>query len=153
MNGAEVIIRTGDPHAPDATALLRASHALMEASFPAESNHFLSIDALCGADVLFYVAEIDGVAAGCAALALKPGYGEVKSMFVDPAKRGARIGVRLLDRLEAEARARALPVLRLETGDTLIAAQKLYQQHGFAICPPFGEYRQDPRSLFMEKAL
>ncbi len=158
MSAPRVDIHQGDPRAPDASALLAASHRLMEASFPAESNHFLSIEALCRPDILFLVADVDGIAAGCAALAIcseegSGGYGEVKSMFVSPARRGARIGAKLLNRLEAEARARGLPLLRLETGDTLIAAQKLYLQHGFRIRGPFGAYREDPRSLFMEKNL
>jgi len=149
----EVIITAGDPHAPGAAALLQASHALMQALFPAESNHYLSIDALTDPDILFFIAELDGITAGCAALALKDGYGEVKSMFVDPAKRGAKIGTKLLDHLEAEARARALPSLRLETGDKLTAAHKLYAAQGFALRGPFGDYGDDPLSLFMEKQL
>jgi len=153
MTKSTVIIRAGDPHSPGATALLKASHALMEASFPAESNHHLSIDALTAPGILFFGAEINGAAVGCAALVLHSDYGEVKSMFVDPARRGARIGAKLLDHLEAEARTRNLHALRLETGDSLIAAQKLYFSRGFTVCPPFGAYTPDPRSLFMEKPL
>lgn len=148
-----VLITPGDPRAPGATALLQASHALMQDLFAADSNHYLSIDALCQPDILFFVATLDGEAAGCAALALKDGYGEVKSMFVDPTKRGAHIGTRLLDRLETEARTRSIPVLRLETGDKLVAAQKLYTAQGFTFCAPFADYQPDPYSLFMEKYL
>ena len=149
----EVIIKTGDPNHPEAMALLNASHALMTALFAPEENHFLSIDALTKPDILFFVAELDGSIAGCAALALKDDYGEVKSMFVDPAKRGARIGAKLLDRLESEARSRNLPLLRLETGDSLTAARKLYTAHGFAIIGPFGDYEPAKTSIFMEKPL
>ncbi len=148
-----VTITPGDPHSPEATRLLNASHALMQSLFPAKSNHYLSIGALCQPDILFFIARLEGDAAGCAALALKDTYAEVKSMFVDPAKRGACIGTRLLDRLQSEARARDIPILRLETGDELTAARKLYAAQGFTICPPFGEYRPDRRSLFMEKIL
>jgi putative acetyltransferase len=148
-----VNIRPGDPTCPEATALLQASHALMRALFPAESNHFLPIDALTGADTCFFIAELDGKAAGCAALMLKPDYGEVKSMFVDPGARGAKIGAKLLNRLEDEARLRHLPLLRLETGDELKAAQRLYLSHGFKLRGPFGDYKTDARSLYMEKLL
>lgn len=149
----EVIIKPGEPNHPETLALLKASHTLMTALFAPEENHFLSIDALSKPDVLFFAAELDGSIAGCAALALKDGYGEVKSMFVDPAKRGARIGAKLLDRLESEARNRNLPLLRLETGNSLTAARKLYTAHGFGMIGPFGDYEPAKTSVFMEKTL
>ena len=148
-----VIIEPGDPRHPEATALLQASHALMQSLFPPEANHYLSIDALCQPSILFFVARLNGVAAGCAALSIKDGYGEVKSMFVDPAQRGAKIGSKLLARLETEARARQLPLLRLETGDKLTAAHRLYAASGFTLRGPFGDYPDEPTSIYMEKAL
>jgi putative acetyltransferase len=149
----KVTIKQGDPHEVGATALLSASHELMQALFPADANFALSIDALKAPDILFFVADLDGQAAGCAALVLKDGYGEVKSMFVDPAARGAKIGTKLLARLEVEARARNLPLLRLETGDKLTAAHRLYLSEGFSECGPFGDYRENTDSLFMQKRL
>lgn len=148
-----VTIQPADPRSPGATALLEASHALMQSLFPAEANHYLSIDALCQPDILFFTADLDGVTAGCGALALKLDYGEIKSMYVDPGARGAKIGSKLLDRLETEARLKTLPLLRLETGDTLIAAHKLYAAHGFVSRGPFGDYPDDPTSAYMEKRL
>jgi putative acetyltransferase len=150
---ASVRIRAGDPRHPEATVLLQASHALMQSLFPAEANHYLEIDQLCAPEIRFFVAELDGTIAGCGALAIRDGYGEVKSMFVDPARRGAKLGVHLLNRIEAEARTLGLPLLRLETGDSLVAAHKLYQAHGFALRGPFGDYPDAPTSLFMEKVL
>ena len=146
-----VTIRPGTPD--EARHLIAASHRLMEALFPAESNHHLDIAALSAPEVRFFVAEAEGRIAGCAALVPKEGYGEVKSMFVDPAMRGYRIGARLLDRLEQAARALGLPLLRLETGDRLTAAIRLYTAHGFRQRGPFGDYRDDPLSIFMEKRL
>lgn len=148
-----VIIRTEDPRHPEATALLQASHALMQSLFPPEANHYLEIDELCTPDIHFFVAELNGRIAGCGALAVRDGYGEVKSMFVDPASRGAKLGKRLLDRIEDAARSLGLPLLRLETGDSLVAAHRLYHAHGFVNRGPFGDYPDEPTSLFMEKAL
>lgn len=148
-----VTIRPGHPEEEGAAALLRASRALMRALFPQEADFSLPAEALDAPDILFFVAELNGRTAGCAALRLRPGYGEVKSMFVDPACRGARIGARLLARLEAEARARGLSRLMLETGDRLTAAQRLYLSEGFSTRGPFGDYRAHPDSLFMEKRL
>ncbi|HBQ35552.1 MAG TPA: GNAT family N-acetyltransferase, partial [Rhodobacteraceae bacterium] len=40
-----LIVEQGDPRNPQATALLQASHSLMASLFPAEDNHYLSINA------------------------------------------------------------------------------------------------------------
>ena len=55
--------------------------------------------------------------------------------------------------LEAEARAQGLPLMRLETGDDLYPAHRLYERHGFLRCGPFGDYVDGPHSVFMEKRL
>ncbi len=150
---SDITISRGDPHSAGASALLRASHALMEELFPSESNHYLSIDALCSDDIAFFIATRGGETLGCAALAAKPGYGEVKSMFVAPAARGTGTGAALLKTLEDHARRLGLTHLRLETGNTLHAAHRLYERAGFTYRGPFGDYQDDPISLFMEKTL
>ncbi|MEL7464558.1 MAG: GNAT family N-acetyltransferase [Pseudomonadota bacterium] len=142
-----------DPLKPELTALLRASHALMQSLFPAESNHFLRVEALAAPDIRFFSARGAETAIGCCALKLLRNYGEVKSMFVDPAARGSGAGAALLAAVETEARANALPLLLLETGSKLAAAHRLYARAGFVERGPFGDYREDPHSLFMEKAL
>lgn len=146
-----VNIRLGDPAEEGARALLAASHKLMQSLFPVQSNHYLPVEALKADNIRFFIADLNGVAAGCGALAIRDGYGELKSMFVDPAKRGARLGKRLLDRIEDEARDEGLTILRLETGNTLAAAQRLYKAQGYALRGPFGDYPDDPLSIFMEK--
>ncbi|MCB1394523.1 MAG: GNAT family N-acetyltransferase [Rhodobacter sp.] len=148
-----VTTRPESPAHPQATALLRASHAYLQSLYAAEDNHFLSIDELLASGILFFVAESDGRIVGTAALALKDGYAEVKSMFVDPAARGQGVGRALLDRLEAEGRARALPMLRLETGPLNHEAVAMYARHGYAPCGRFGDYPDSAASLFMEKPL
>ncbi len=150
MTGALVIERA-DPH--EARALLAASHAMMLELFTPESNHFLSLDALAAPDIAFFVARLDGRAAGCGALAIRDGYGEIKSMFVDPDTRRAGVAAGLIGRLEAEAIERGLELLRLETGNLLEAALALYQRHGFTVRSPFGSYSEHPHSVFMEKRL
>lgn len=146
-------VRLGDPRSPEGTALLTASHAYLQSLYPPEDNHFLSIDALCAPDIRFFIAESGGIATGCAALALRGDYGEVKSMFVDPATRGAGTGAALMETLIAAARAKGLAWLRLETGDDLYPAHRLYARHGFTPCGPFGDYSEGPHSLFMEMRL
>lgn len=148
-----IAIGPGDPRAPGPRALLEQSHALMQALFPPEDNFYLSIDDLCAPDILFFTATEGNSTLGTGALALRDGYGEVKSMFTAPAARGRGIAARILARIEAEARARGLPCLRLETGDTLAAAHRLYDRAGFVRCGPFGDYPENATSVFMEKPL
>jgi putative acetyltransferase len=148
-----IIVEAADPRHPEASALLRASHALMESLFPPEDNFFLDIDALCASDIRFFAARSGATIIGTGALALREGYGEVKSMFVAKAARGQGAADALLRQIEDEARAHALPCLRLETGNLLHAAHKLYERHGFARRGPFGEYPDAPSSIFMEKRL
>ena len=148
-----VTVAVGNPHAPESTALLQASHALMLSLFDAEACHFLSIDALCVPEITFFEGRIDGVTRGCCAIARKDGYGEIKSMFVDPTCRGAGLADAMLEAIFAVARDEGIPILRLETGTLLTAAHKLYQRHGFTFCGPFGDYTDHPDSLFMEKPM
>jgi len=148
-----ITIETGDPRHPEAAALLQQSHALMVSLFPSDSNHYLSIDALCVPSIQFFVAKDAGKIIGTAALANKGDYGELKSMFVDESARGTGTASKLLDHIEQAAREQGLQMLRLETGDKLHAAHRLYEKHGFTTRGPFGDYRDDPVSLFMEKPL
>jgi len=103
--------------------------------------------------VRFFVARLDGEAVGCGALRIAHGYGELKRMYVAPAARGHRIGRRILDRIEAAARAEGLACLRLETGIYQPEALALYRSAGYAERDAFGAYAPDPLSVFMEKIL
>lgn len=148
-----IIVEPGNPLSPPASDLLDASQALMRRLFNPEDNHFLSHDALARPDVRFFVARDGADTLGCAALKLRDGYGEVKSFYVTEAARGRGIGAALLRQVEDTARAEGLPWLRLETGDLLHAAHRLYARHGFVACGPFGDYVANASSIFMEKPL
>jgi len=150
---SEIHIADGDPRDPAVRRLLEASHALMQSLFPAGACHYLSIDALCVPQIRLFAARNDEVTLGCCALSSRDGYGEVKSMFVDPAARGTGVAEMLLARIEHEARLLELPILRLETGDKLASARRLYLRSGYKPCGPFGDYVEVPTSLFMEKRL
>ncbi len=151
MNDIKVV--PGNPRDAQATALLQASHALMQELFSTEDNHFLSIDELCVPSVSFFVAKEREASLGCVALANKGNYAEIKSMFVDPKARGKGIAHKLMQAIEVEARAQGLAEVKLETGDTLHQAHSLYRAHGYKDCGPFGEYEESPASLFMTKTL
>jgi putative acetyltransferase len=149
-----MIINTETPDQPEVRAMLEQLDAYCAALYPAESNHLMDIASLLAGDVLFLVArDVEGKAVGCAALVNRGGYGEVKRMYVDPARRGGGAGHQLLEQLVMFARMSGLQVLRLETGIHQPEAIALYERAGFVRCEPFGDYQPDPLSLFMEKPL
>ena len=148
-----IVVGRTDPRDPQATALLQASHALMQALFAPDDNHFLSIDALCGEDVHFFTAREGATILGTGAIKVKKDMAEVKSMFVAETARGRGVADAILRALEDRAREFRLHWLRLETGDVLHAAHRLYARHGFVRCGVFGDYAENPSSVFMEKRL
>lgn len=148
-----IIVAETDPHDAQATALLRQSHALMESLFPPEDNFFLDIDDLCAGHIRFYTAREGTVTLGTGAVALYPTYAEVKSMFTADAARGKGVASAILRQIEDTAREVKAPVLKLETGNVLYAAHRLYKRHGFTPCDAFGDYTQAASSIFMEKTL
>ena len=148
-----IVIERSDPKEPQATALLQASHALMQSLFPPEDNSFLSVEELCAEDVCFYTSRKGTQVLATGALVIKTGYGEIKSMFVDPNARGQGVGDAILRALHDVAREKGLGSLKLETGNSLHAALRLYARHGFTPCGPFGDYIANDSSIFMTKTL
>ena len=148
-----IIVERTDPRHPQATALLKQSHALMESLFPPEDNFYLDIDQLVDPHIHFFAARIGADICGTGALAIKDGYGEVKSMFVAETARGKGVADAILRQIEDQARDDGLSMLKLETGNVLHAAHALYRRHGFTDCGPFGDYAQANSSIFMEKQL
>ncbi|MDA9990804.1 GNAT family N-acetyltransferase [Paracoccaceae bacterium] len=148
-----LIIQHANPYHPEITALLEQSYKMMQSLYKTHEDHSLSIDDLCQEDVCFLGAKTKETFIGCAALVLREGYGEIKSMFTDPNHRGNGVGKTLMSAIEAEAIKHKLPHLKLETGALLKEAVVLYAKFGFQTCGPFGEYNDDGVSLFMSKML
>jgi putative acetyltransferase len=146
-------IRAERPVGPDVAALLRDARALLDGLYPPESCHGLDLGAYERPEVTLFVARERGVAIGCGAFQLHgDGSAEVKSMYVDPAAQGRGVGRALLEAIEHAVRGR-VTILRLETGIHQDAAMRLYERAGFRRRGPFGSYRDDPLSVFMEKPL
>jgi GNAT superfamily N-acetyltransferase len=107
------------------------------------------------ADIAVFYVAFDGerpVATG-ALRTIDQHHGELKRMYVDPDYRGSGIATRMLRTLEADARARGWDRLVLETGDTMIPAQRFYAREGFTPIPLFGHYVGSDLSLCFEKKL
>jgi len=141
----------------EATRALIVHHlAGMHASSPAESVFALDVDGLKHPDVAFFSARRgDDVVAIGALKALDAQNGELKSMRVADAYLGTGAGRAMLRHLVAEARARGMQTLWLETGSTpdFVPARRLYASEGFAECGAFGDYPENPFSVFMTRVL
>jgi len=146
------IITAERPDSPDARALIDELEAELAPLYPCESRHGYSVEKLIREAVAFFLIRDHGTPAGCGGLQLFGAeYGEVKRMYVRPQFRGLGFARLLLAHLADHARSQGVGLLRLETGIHQHAAIRLYERAGFRRIPPFGEYKDDPRSLFYEK--
>jgi len=142
------------PDSADAIALINELEAHLDPLYPAASRHGYSVEKLLAQNVAFFVLRNGGTPAGCGGIQLfGTEYGELKRMYVRPQFRGLGFGKLLLDHLADYARANGVGLLRLETGIHQAAAIHLYEQTGFQRMAPFGEYVDDPLSLFFEKRI
>jgi len=153
LSGLAVTLAVESPRQAEVARLLEALDAYQGALYRPESNHLLDVEALAAPNVRFIVARRGAEVVGCGALRIHGDSGEVKRMYVVPAARGQRLGRRILDRIEAEARREGLGCLRLETGIYQPEALGLYRSAGYAEREAFAPYAPDPLSVFMEKIL
>jgi len=141
---------------PEVAALLEYHLGEMHQWSPACKVHAMPIERLREPDVTFYSAWAGEELAAVGALKhLSDDRGELKSMRAAPAFRGKGAGQAILAHLMAEARRRGHAWLGLETGrpEPFQPARKLYEKHGFAECPAFGDYVSDEFSLCMSRTL
>ena len=143
------------PDSPDAIQLIsELDAALTSHDYPQESRHAFSVDKLIRERVAFFVLRYQSQPAGCGGVKLfGKDYGEVKRMYVRPEYRGQGLGKQILNRLAAYSRKQGVNVLRLETGIHQKEAIVLYERYGFQRRSPFGEYRDDPMSIYFEKMI
>ena len=128
----------------------------MHDTSPPESVHALDIDGLRHPSVTFWSAWIGDELAGIGALkAIDAERGELKSMRVDDRFRGSGVGRAILLHIVAAARERGMKSLWLETGspDDFLPARRLYESEGFVETGPFGDYPENPFSVFMTRTL
>ena len=151
-----IVVELVETVTEDAIGLITALEIELGGTYAAEQRHGLKIEEIFRPNVRFFIARLDGVAAGCGAIGLYDGYAELKRMFVRPDMRGRGVIQAVLARLEAEATARGYSRITLETGDVLHAAHKIYERAGYRRCAAFGNYvgmgpNQIGRSVFMDK--
>lgn len=142
----------------DARALIDELDAELNGTYAPEQRHGLSITRVFRPGVLFFIARLDGLPAGCGGIAFGDGCAEVKRMYVRPQARGRDVARMILSRLEKEAVARGVTRIVLETGDAQQAAMRFYERAGFTRCAAFGDYATMlpgavERSVFFEKKI
>ncbi len=154
MTTPEAAIEHLDPDVAEVRALIAASDAFYDGLYPAESTHLESSADLKRPDVLFIGCRLDGklVATGAAKIMQDDGtYAEIKRVFVLEQYRGRGLSRKIMQFLETELERRGIRLFRLETGIKQPEALGLYRKLGYRERTPFGSYRPDPLSVFMEK--
>ena len=157
----ELVVVARDLDHPDVAPMLgRLNAELLEATPDGGTNFFhLAAEHVEPGAGAFFVAYLDGAPTACGAYRRVEGLGdpfaaaEVKRMWADPARRGAKLGAAILCSVETAARADGYRELRLETGEYLTAAVGLYRAFGFEPCPQWGEYLGVEGSYTMSKTL
>ena len=156
-----IVIRRERPDQPDVMALLDALDRYLASLYEPEANHILDVAALLAPEVGFFVARDGGQAVATGAIRRMAGvpasgdppFGEIKRMYVDPARRGEHIAQRMLAELEQALRAEGCRLALLETGRHQLEAVRLYERCGYTPCAPFGGYPDNGLSVFYGKAL
>jgi putative acetyltransferase len=149
-------IREDDLAGREIARLLREHLADMNEIGPPESVHALELEELRSPDITFWSAWEGDELLGCGALKeLDSRSGEVKSMRTAAAHRGRGIASKILEHIIKEAERRTYDCLNLETGamPEFAPARALYVLYGFEYRGPFGEYTNDPNSVFMTRTL
>ena len=146
-------IRPVDPSRTEVYQLIEQLDEYQSPLYPPESNHLDSIEELSKSNAFFLAAFIDSAICGIGSVKLIENYGEIKRVYVPENHRGKGIAIALMEELENYLIKQAMAYARLETGIHQKAAIRLYETLDYYIIDPFGEYKVDPLSVFMEKKL
>ncbi|MDX6614821.1 MAG: putative acetyltransferase [Blastocatellia bacterium] len=149
-------IEIDDLSRPAIHALLNEHLQSMYELSPPESVHALDLEKLRQPEITFWSAWEGPLLLGCGALKeLDPRHGEIKSMRTPIALRRQGAARAILAHIVEVAHSRSYERLSLETGcvEAFKPAQRLYESFGFVYCGPFGDYTEDPNSVFMTMRL
>jgi putative acetyltransferase len=146
-------IKPVDPTRTDIIHLIEQLDEYQSSLYPPESNHLDSIEELSKTNAFFLAAYQDSKICGIGSIKIIEDYGEIKRVFVPANQRGKGIAKAIMKELESHLIKHAVTYARLETGIHQKEAIKLYETLGYYRIDPFGEYKVDPLSIFMEKKL
>ena len=148
-----ILIKQVDPSRTEVIELIHQLDEYQESMYPPESNHLDAIDELSKPNVVFYAAYAGSEICGIGAVKILDGYGEIKRLYVPETYRGKGIGKGIVKELENCLCKRSIFAARLETGIYQHEAIDLYKKLGYSKTAPFGDYAEDPLSVFMEKKI
>ncbi len=152
----QLSMKKGGLEHPAVIRLLQDHLDQMAGTAPPESRHALDLSGLKQSDVHFYGAWVGDDIAGCGAFkVLDNDHAEVKSMKTATEFLRQGVAGQVLAHLMAEARGLGIKRFSLETGSMgyFEPARAMYQRLGFELCAPFGNYKEDPNSVFMTKII
>lgn len=149
-------IITISPNRNDVASLIKKSSEYAANLYPPESNHQDDVSELSKPNVYFVGAfereDLIGIGA-VKVLSHDQIYGEIKQIFVLPEHRTKGAAKLIMNSLEKHLSEKGVSLARLETGCKQPEALSLYKKLGYMERGPFGEYKQDPLSIFMEKEI
>ena len=140
----------------DVEALIQLSRQYQAERYPPESIHQEDPQLLLAKNIYFIGAYLQQTLLGIGAVKIfdaSPHYGEIKNLFVDPRYRGQGASRIIMSALEQYLIDRKIMLSRLETGPAQLESIGLYKGLGYLECPPYGDYKPDPLSVFMQKEL
>ncbi|BAY41695.1 acetyltransferase, GNAT family protein (plasmid) [Nostoc sp. NIES-2111] len=149
-------IREDDLTGEKIADLLREHLEHMYEITPPQSVYALDLEALRSPDITFFSAWEAEELLGCGALKqLDLRTGEIKSMRTAKAHLRRGIASKILEHIIREAQRRGYECLNLQTGSlpAFAPARALYTRYGFKYRDSFGDYDNDPNSVFMAKKL
>ena len=145
-----------DLRGPEIARFLDEHVQEMRAVTPLESKHALDLDGLRQPGVTFWSVLDGDTLVGCGAIKmLDAGHAEIKSMRTAPSRTRSGVASMLLEHIIGEARRMGYSRLSLETGSFpfFAPARRLYEKFGFQYGGPFADYKEDPDSVFMTRAV
>lgn len=151
-----LVIRQDDLSGAPTRDLLALHLAGMHETSPPSSVSALDLSGLLDPAVTVWTAWNGAAIAGVGALkGLGDGTAEIKSMRTHPDHLRKGVAAALLRHILAEARARGLVRLSLETGSgpAFEPALALYRAHGFANGAAFADYVASDFNQFLHRAL
>ena len=146
-------VKQVDPNRAEVDELIRQLDEYQEAMYPPESNHLDSLDELSKTNVDFLAAYSGSEICGIGAVKVLSDYGEIKRVYVPEKHRGQGVAKEIVKKLENCLAKRSIFTARLETGIHQRDAIDLYLKLGYSKIAPFGDYREDPLCVFMEKKI
>ncbi len=136
--------------------LIEQSRQYQQSIYPAESIHQDAPDDLIN-DSMYFVGAFQGdVITGIGGVKLMYDdchYGEIKNLFVSPDYRGQGVSRIIMGALEKYLLDSNLTLCRLETGVNEPESIGLYRSLGYHKRGCYGDYNNDPLSIFMEKVI